>query len=268
MSKGVIYLDTLPLLHASVGYGQLGMGGSLGYEGQEVMVRSQRYSHALSAHAPARLRFQLDGRFHSFRCQVAPNDDVSASVSQADFLVLADGHELAVAASVRAGEPPCALYVAIPTAQTLELITRTTRWQCYHAVWLDPQVDELLPEQPHDALRDCLDRSQLVPLPVLPAAERCIVTVASPRFAGLLDDMLGSLFANSGCQDAMLVVFGLDVDQGCAKVALYPLAANDGLFAGSLSSLLALDGVLRAIPRAAASIDQHYNKLVAQPVWV
>lgn len=363
MSNAAIYLDTMPLLDASVGYGQLGMGGSLGYEGKAVAVRSQLYSHALSAHAPARILFQLNGRFCSFLCQVALNDDVSASISEADFFVLADGREVAVAASVRAGEPPRRLHVAIPGAQRLELITRTTRWECCHAVWLDPQVDEMLPEQPYDALVDCLNRAQVAPLPVLPAAERCIVTVASPRFAGLLDDMLGSLYANGGCQEAMLVVFGLDADQACAQVAAkyqahfvrcrslspinatskgllysaalvinaqqflcldadmlvlgdlrpvfaaldacplgsilvcregnghglsnlehafqtvywgsradwqqvfnasaeeaaYPLVVNDGLFAGNRAALLALDGVIRAMPQAAAWIDQHRN---------
>lgn len=361
MSNDAIYLDTLPLLDASVGYGQLGMGGSLGYEGKTVVVRSQSYCHALSAHPPARLRFRLDGRFRSLRCQVALNDDVSTSTSHADFFVLADGREVAVAAAVRAGESSRALHVAISDAQTLELITRTTHWEYCHAVWLDPQVDEILPEQPYEALSDCLNRAMVVPLPVLPAAERCIVTVVSPRFAGLLDDMLGSLYANGGCQDTMLVVFGLDADQACAQVAAkyhahfvrcrslslinatskallysaalvinaqqflcldadmlvlgdirpvftaidacppgsilvcregnghglhnlehafqtvywgsrtdwqqvfdaspeeaaYPLVVNDGLFAGSRAAFLALDGIIRAMPGAAAWIDQH-----------
>ena len=50
-----MYLDTLPLQYASVGYGQPGTHGSLGYEGKSVQVRRQHYKHALSSHPPARL---------------------------------------------------------------------------------------------------------------------------------------------------------------------------------------------------------------------
>jgi hypothetical protein len=86
-----IYLDTLPLHKAEVGYSALGMYGSLGYEDKQVMVRGQPYHHALSTRPPAHLIFQLDGRFQYFSCQVALNDDVPAGVSHADFSVLADG---------------------------------------------------------------------------------------------------------------------------------------------------------------------------------
>ena len=50
-----MYLDTLPLQRSSVGYGQLGTHGSLGYEGKAVQVRRQHYKHALSTHPPAPL---------------------------------------------------------------------------------------------------------------------------------------------------------------------------------------------------------------------
>jgi hypothetical protein len=43
--------------------------------------------------------------------------------------------------------------------------------------------------------------------PAIPSAERCIATVASSGFESLLDDMLGSLSTNGGCEDALLVVF-------------------------------------------------------------
>ena len=86
-------LDSLPLLEAQVGYGTLGMNGSLGYEGKTVSVRGKRYPHALSAHAPARLCFRAERRFASFLCQVALNDDVPAGRSHADFAVVADGRE-------------------------------------------------------------------------------------------------------------------------------------------------------------------------------
>lgn len=37
-----MYLDALPLLEAHIGYGELGMQGSLGYEDKTVSVRRQR----------------------------------------------------------------------------------------------------------------------------------------------------------------------------------------------------------------------------------
>jgi len=55
--------------------------------------------------------------------------------------------------------------------------------------------------------------------PVLPRAERCIATVVSSGYASLADDMLGSLFANGGCQDALLVLFVLGNSEECARLA-------------------------------------------------
>jgi hypothetical protein len=137
-----MYLDSLTLIQAHVGYGDLGMHGSLGYEGLPVTVRRQRYEHALSTHSPARLRFQLDRRFASFTCQVALNDDVPAGRSHADFAVVADGREVAIESYVQSGEPSRSLVADIASAEHLELVVRTSRWEHSHAVWLDLEVDE------------------------------------------------------------------------------------------------------------------------------
>ena len=100
-----MYLDTLPLQHASVCYGQPGTHGSLGYEGKSVQVRRQHYKHALSTHPPAHLAFNLGGRFASFCCHVAIND-VGAGASHAQFTVLADGYQAATAIHVAVGQLP------------------------------------------------------------------------------------------------------------------------------------------------------------------
>lgn len=47
-----MYLDTLSLQHASVGYGQLGTHGSLGYEGILVQAHHRHYQPAFSIHLP------------------------------------------------------------------------------------------------------------------------------------------------------------------------------------------------------------------------
>jgi len=91
-----MYLDSLTLLQTKVGYGDVGMHGSLGYEGRSVSVRQRPYEHALSTHPPARMRFHVNRRFASFNCQVALNDDVPAGLSHADFAIVCDGREVAV----------------------------------------------------------------------------------------------------------------------------------------------------------------------------
>ena len=147
---------------------------------------------------------------------MALNDDVPTGVSHADFIVGVDGREVAVESYVRAGEPPRTLVADISGAESLELVVRTSRWECSHAVWLDPQVDDS--PAPITKLFDCLGRAEVIIPHGLPRAERCIATVVSPGFECLLDDMLGSLYANSRCQDAMLLVFVLDGNEACERV--------------------------------------------------
>src|SRR6185436_6028691 len=173
-----MYLDQVPLTDKQVGYGDLGMFGSLGYEGQPVIVRGGKYAHALSSHPPARLRFHLGQRFASFSCQVALNDDVAAGRSHADFALLADGREVAVENYVQAGDPPRPLIADVSGAEHIEMVVRTSRWDFCHAVWLDPQVDES--PAPVTELNDCLNRAQFMVPPRLPHAHRCVATVVSP----------------------------------------------------------------------------------------
>lgn len=214
-----MYLDTLVPIKAEVGYGQLGLHGKLGYEGKGVLVRQQRYLHALSAHPPARLIFHLGGRYASFRCQVALNDDVPAGISAATFTVLADGREIAAVPHMVAGQAPQTLQATIAGVQRLELVVRTSRWEHCHAVWLDPQIEEAPADVRPAAFFDCLGRAEVIPPASLPKVERCIATVVSPGFEALLDDMLGSLLANGGCQDTLLVIFALEANARCEQLA-------------------------------------------------
>jgi len=211
-----MYLDSVKLLQTQVGYGDVGMYGSLGYEGRKVTVRKQHYQHAFSTHPPARLRFHVERRFASFTCQVALNDDVTAGLSHADFSVVADGREVANEPYVQAGEPPRPLVADISGAEYLELVVRTSRWEHSHAVWLDPQVDESSAPVTH--LFDSLSRAEMIVSERLPQTERCIATVVSPGFEHLLDDMLGSLYANGCCHDALVVVFVLNGNDACKRV--------------------------------------------------
>ena len=214
-----MYLGSFKPLVAEVGYGRLGLDGDLGYENKRVSVGCRNYEHALSTHGPARLLFQLDGRYASFNCQVALNDDVPAGASNATFLVLADGREVARELFVWSGTSPRTISVNIDGARNLELLVQTRRWEFCHAVWLDPQLSEMPVETLQSILLDCLGRAEIELPSLAPRAQRCIATVVSPGFEKLLDDMLGSLAANGGCDDALRVIFSLNTSEECERVA-------------------------------------------------
>lgn len=214
-----MYLDSFSPMEVEVGYGELGLRGQLGYEGKAVAVRGRSFEHALSTHPPACLLFHLDGRFRSFRSRVALNDDVPAGHSYANFAVLADGREVAVAPRVMAGESPRLLQATLDGARHLELIVRTSSWDNSHAVWLDPQVSETECATIPKTLLDCLERVEIELPETTPRAERCVATVVSPGFENLLDDMLGSLHAYGCCRDALLVVFAVGSNENCRRVA-------------------------------------------------
>src|SRR5690349_19267045 len=118
-----MYLDQLELKQQAVGYGEVGMGGAMGYDGLTVSVQRQARQHAISAHPPSRLVFACDGRFQHFSCSVALNDEVAHLGSSTDFIILADGRVAGVALQVRAGDPPRDLSVDINHCRELELIT-------------------------------------------------------------------------------------------------------------------------------------------------
>jgi hypothetical protein len=219
MPSKSIHLDSLPPLEAHVGYGQLGTAGALGYEDKHVSVHGRTYPHALSTHAPARLLFKIDGRFRTFKSLVAINGDVPAGASSADFTVRADGRLVASGLGVVAGEPPLPISADVGSAQLLELTVNTAQWNYCHAVWLDPQLISATRGETVQSQRDCLERAEIAFPVAMPKADRCIATVASPGFEPLLDDMLGSLLANGGCPEALLIVFVAGDPSSVAAVA-------------------------------------------------
>jgi len=214
-----VYLDSLAPLQVRVGYGQLGMKGSLGYESKRVSVQHKSYPHAFSCHPPASLLFHLGGQFSSFRSEVALNDDVAHSGSHADFIVLVDGVQAASATFVQAGGPPRQVIADVSGAQLLELVVQTSRWECCHAVWLNPLLESSPAGPAPSILVDCLHRAEITLPAAASRAKRCIATVVSPGFEALADDMLGSLYANGNCQDASLVLFMLNKSSECIRLA-------------------------------------------------
>ena len=212
-----MYLDELPILERQLGYGSLGLHGSLGYEGSRVVVGGDCVNRAVSAHGPSCVRFELRRRFASFRSRVAINDDVLPQRSYADFTVVADGRVLGAMPNVGAGDPPRAIAADVTGVAELTLLVDSDHFEHCHSVWIDPEVstDGLSVESP---LSDALRRAEVDVIQTLPRAERSIATVVSPAYAHLLDDMLGSLAANGHCDDVMKVVFSVEADQQCRQV--------------------------------------------------
>lgn len=214
----VSYLDALEPVYAKVGYGSLGTLGRLGYEDGVVQVRGARFGHALSTHPPARLVYDLGGAFARFHCWVGLSDEVPAGCSYADFSVRGDGRELALVPSVWSGAGAVELSVDVAGTQFLELSVSTGRWEHCHAVWLEPLLDGGAADTPASTLPDCLGRAEITIPAIKPRARRCVATVASAGYGALLDDLLGSLHANGGCGDALVLVIALGVDRVVTEV--------------------------------------------------
>lgn len=214
-----MFLDDHPSLEASVGYGELGRHGQLGYEGKAVLVRGTGFAHALSAHAPSRLRVPLSSPYRSFSCQVALNEDLPGGESWADFHVRVDGHVRGQASHVRRGEPPRSLEVSVDGGRELELVVETTRWEHCHSVWLEPRLSEAVARTGTPVLEDPLRRAEiLVPSP-LPRAERCIATVVSAGFEPWLEGLLSSLAWRGGVPEAQRVVLAVEAGPACERIA-------------------------------------------------
>ena len=87
-----------------------------------------------------------------------------------------------------------------------------------HAVWLDPQVDDTAADEGPRTIADCLGRAE-IGVPAISAARRARDRVGRlARLRHLLDDMLGSLYANGRCHDAAIVVFALNSNPACERV--------------------------------------------------
>lgn len=211
-----MYLDQLELTEQSVGWGNVGTGGSLGYDGLSVSVQRSSHHHAISAHAPSRLVFACDGRFAEFQCKVALNDDVAHKGSSADFVVVADGRVIGVAPQVRAGDPPRELSLNISGCRELELLAQTTQFSFCHSVWLDPQV--LTASETTGNWTDALRRVRAEKHQRTLRAKHCVATVVSAGYAPLLDGLLRSLQTRNLPSDTAVVVFNIGNDRECSRM--------------------------------------------------
>ena len=211
-----MFLDRLPLTGATVGFGKLGTDGDLGYEGSSVKVAGKPCAHALSAHAPSHLTFDLAGGYQRFECRVAFNDDVRGRPTSCHFAVRLDGEEVASAPLVRPGDEPVTLRADVTSGRTLELIALTDRFDYCHSVWIDPVVTNEAPAEPSKTeLADPLER---VSFPVPNSRRRvdtCIATVVTGEFEKYLEDFIMSLKLLGDIPEAHIVVFAIDIHPRC-----------------------------------------------------
>lgn len=246
-----MYLDQLPLIDKAVGYGDLGTGGRLGYDRQDVRVAGALHSHALSAHAPSRLSFFCGGEFQGFSCQVAINDDVTANQTSADFTVFADDCLVAVATQVRAGDPPRELHANIGGAQRLCLTTNTIQWPHCHSVWVDPEVTPLAADSASAVWTDALGRVTTEAPQDQIRMEYCIATVVTAGYAHLLDGLLRSLKRRQWPKDTGVVVFNVDNDAHCARII-----AEHGAQAIPCSLVARRNATIKSVLYSVASLVQ------------
>lgn len=216
---GCTYLDDLTPHVNCVGYGGVGVHGSLGYEGKSVEICGQRWMHAVSSHGPARLVYPLDGRFATFSVEVALNDDVAPLATSADFRVLVDGQLVTSAEDVRPHEMPRRLRADVRQGRELELVVEPRRWDSCHTVWVEPVLETVSDGPEERWLRDGLDRAEFQrPLNVRDA-EVCIATVGSPGFEDWIDDLLGSIVAHGQCPEALLAIFSFGDSPAIRRIA-------------------------------------------------
>jgi glycosyltransferase involved in cell wall biosynthesis len=211
--------DEKPVL-ASVGYGEVGVAGDLGYEHKAVSVLGRPFAHAISAHAVSRLQYKVGPNETEFRSLVAINDDVSMDATAADFMVLCRGVVIGVAKDVRPHETPRLIVAPLEGCEQIELVAVPQRWEHCHTVWLNPVVLENTADCSQEFVRDCLGRARIRQDYRFPSQKSCFVTTASAKFSAWVDDLFGSIRRNAQCDEAGLAVFSIGDSDEVRAVAL------------------------------------------------
>jgi predicted O-methyltransferase YrrM len=206
---GWVPLGSVTPVHHEVGRGELGVGGT--------HIGGRTSAGALSTPPPARVLYRLDGRYAQFDCSVAIEEVVPVAATHADFSVLVDGTTVAAEYRVRPGATPRPVHVSVAGGQLLELRVRTSRPRC-DAVWLDPVLTPHNPPAERRTLVDPLGMAELSVLDDRAPVECCLATVASAGDESQLDNLLGSLAANSGDHGATVTVISIGDAPSVAEV--------------------------------------------------
>lgn len=252
MSSATVFLDELRVIDAAVASGTVGLNGQLGIKGKPVRVGGQAVRRSIAAAAPSRLSFYLGKRFSKLVCSVAMNDDTVWDNVAGSFKVLGDGKELASVDSVRAKSGAIPLTVRTAGVSHLQLVTHASGARFPHTVWVAPQLtysrsipaaervppDPPVPAGSHDGgaafrgglpggpaeqhggwTRSVFGQVLIGRPPQRVSSRRCIVTVASAGFSGMLEGFLNTLLAHGCVPDATVIVLNVNQDEECSRVA-------------------------------------------------
>ncbi len=213
-----IFLDEMETLTESVGYGELGRKGRLGFDNKNVTVLGARYDHALGAHPPSRINLEIHGSDVWFDCRASLNDTARIGESECNFFVVADGKLVASARRVIAGDVPRRLCARLSNVSKLQLLVETDQWFGAHAVWLNPCLTTIADDR---ALwwEDSLGRTEVRIPKSQPCAKRCIATVVSPGFEYMTGNLLNSLRVNGNCSDALIALFAVGKSKRISELA-------------------------------------------------
>jgi FkbM family methyltransferase len=190
------FLDALVPSFHDVGHGRLGFGGDLGYEAKRVRVRGRQYAHAISAHAPSRLVYDLENQFTDLDLAVAINDDIETATSVCvDFEVFVDGQLACYVRNVTAGMSPVPVSIDLTDARTLELTAVASRRANAHSVWLDPKLTHAR-YAGTPLLHDALGMLEFSRVPILVPRQQYLVIAASRGNEPELEELLFTIRRN------------------------------------------------------------------------
>jgi hypothetical protein len=163
-ARALRYVAELPVAQSSVGYGRLGLGERLGFEGLRAKVKGKKYRHVVSMHppysgaGPAWALFEVprppEGlRWCAFKAEVAINDDnnfLGKAGSPLTFLVQQGSSVLWRSQPVQRTQQVQRVEVLLPPPEAAGVAEGAGQQQlrlsvqaagsnaCAHAVWVDP----------------------------------------------------------------------------------------------------------------------------------
>lgn len=198
----------------NVGYGEVGLGGKIGFADLYTSVANRYYPNSIGAHAPSKVTFALPQGMQSFSAYVALNDTAEHNAC-ADFLVYADNELIAAAHSVRAGEAPRLLEGELYGAKRIHLVNNTQHWPGCHTAWLDPIVTR----QEKSHITGVLGEIGVPIEPSIEYCDTCIAIIVTDGYEIMAEAMLASLWDNGGCRDTTVLIITDNGNTSCQHLA-------------------------------------------------
>jgi hypothetical protein len=199
---------------ATLGYGEIGLGGKIGFADLYASVANRHYPNAIGAHAPSKLTFALPQGMQGFATYVALNDTAEPEAT-ADFLVYADDELIAATHAVRSGETPRLLEGELYGAKKVHLVINTLHWPGCHTLWIDP----LVTRQEKPFFTGVLGEIDVPIGSSIEYCDTCIAIIVTDGYETMAESMLGSLWDNGGCRDASILIITDSDNTACQHLA-------------------------------------------------